>query len=288
VGSSDEGFDLEEAALVTTALPGNLTVKGGRFFADFGRLPKWHEEQLPFADRPPSIDRLIGGESSAEGAELAWLLPIDHYVRITAGLYDSLGAENREELQENGFEGRRAFDELTWLVHPTTYFDLTDALNLELGGSFATVAEQGRRKLWGVDLTLRHQPGTSSFYQGFVLGSEWLWNNEEFLDVDFDPDPDVEVLGDKRYARTGGYAYLEGFFGRRYSLGLRGDYSEELAGTKGIQRTGSLFATWQPSEFHRLRFQFDYLDQEELNDDQRFTLQWTAFLGSHTHGFMSR
>ena len=46
-GSSEEGFDIEEAALVTTALPWNLTVKGGRFFADVGRFPHWHDERCP-------------------------------------------------------------------------------------------------------------------------------------------------------------------------------------------------------------------------------------------------
>ena len=55
-GTSDEGFDIEEAALVTTALPWNLTVKGGRFFADVGRLPHWHDEALPFVE-PPAVDR---------------------------------------------------------------------------------------------------------------------------------------------------------------------------------------------------------------------------------------
>ena len=66
-GTTDEGFDVEEAALVTTALPYNLTVKGGRFFADFGRFPHWHDEALPFVDRPPSIERIIGGESQLRG-----------------------------------------------------------------------------------------------------------------------------------------------------------------------------------------------------------------------------
>src|SRR5215470_16849254 len=42
-GSSDNGFSVEEAAIVTTSLPYNLTVKGGRFFADFGRLSKFHD-----------------------------------------------------------------------------------------------------------------------------------------------------------------------------------------------------------------------------------------------------
>jgi hypothetical protein len=174
------------------------------------------------------------------------------------------------------------------LLRPTTYLDLSDSWNVEIGGSFATVPDQGRRFLYGADLTVRHQPGTSAFYQGLVLGSEWLWNDEEFQDFDLDPDPLVEVLVDKRFSRTGGYAYLEAFFGRRYSLGLRGDYSEELAGAKDIQRTYSAFATWMPSEFHRLRFQFDYVGRPDLQNDQRVTLQWTAFIGSHTHGFMAR
>src|SRR5262249_30312842 len=40
ITGSPDGFDVEEAAIVTTSLPWNLTVKGGRFFADFGRLSK--------------------------------------------------------------------------------------------------------------------------------------------------------------------------------------------------------------------------------------------------------
>lgn len=290
VGSSEEGFDIEEAALVTTSLPWNLTVKGGRFFADVGRLPHWHVEQLPFVDRPPSIERLIPGESRAEGAELSWLAPMEHYFRVTAGIYDSIG--ETDELPELvGSSGSRGFDQLTWLVHPATYFDLTDTLNLELGGTFATVADDGARYLYGFDATLRHQPGTSELYQGFVLGSEWYWNRSKFQDVreiGTDPDTGEPILGDERFRRDGGYAYLEGFIGRQYSLGARFDYAEEPFGPVDRQLTYSAFATWYPSEFQRLRFQFDQIDRRHLRDDQRFTLQWTAFLGSHTHGFATR
>jgi len=283
-GSSEEGFDIEEAALITTSLPWNLTVKGGRFFADVGRFPHWHGEQLPFVDRPPSIERLIPGESRAEGAELTWLAPIEHYFRVTAGIYDSIGA--RDELPpEYGSAGDRAFDQLTWLVHPSTYFDLTDTLNVELGGTFFTVAKHGARYLYGVDATLRHQPGTSSFYQGFVLGSEWLWNDEKFHNVD---DAGEIIPGRQRFNHNGGYAYLESFFGREYSVGARFDYAEEPIDPIDRQRTYSAFATWFPSEFQRLRFQFDQIDPVHGQNDQRFTLQWTAFLGSHSHGFSTR
>jgi hypothetical protein len=249
-------------------------------------MPHWHEEQLPFVDRPPSLERLFGGETGAEGAEVAWLAPTENFMRVTAGLYNAIGSERREQLVDEGFEGYRSFDELTWLVHPSTYFDLTDTLNLELGGTFFAVARDWTRRLYGFDATLRHQPGTSELYQGLVLGSEWYWNDEEFGNVD--PVSGDPLPGEERFRRNGGYAYLETFLGRRYSLGTRFDYATNIDEASDRQLTYSAFATWYPSEFQRLRFQFDQIDRAGESDDQRFTLQWTAFLGSHSHGFATR
>lgn len=288
--SSDEGFGLEEAALVTTSLPWNLTVKGGRFMSDVGRMPHWHDEQLPFTNRPESIERMFGGETISEGAEITWLAPIDHYFRVTAGLYNAIGAENSEDLFENGFDGQRSFDELTWLVRPSTYFDLSDTLNLEVGATYFTVNRDDTRNLFGADVTLRHQPGTSGFYQGLVVGSEWYWNSERFDDIEqgIDPDTGEAIFGAQRFRRNGGYAYAEAFLGRRYSLGVRGDYAENVAGPAERQRTYSAFATWLPSEFQRLRLQADSIDRTDGDDGYQITLQWTGFLGSHSHGFAAR
>jgi hypothetical protein len=290
-GTSDEGFDIEEAALITTALPWNFTVKGGRFHADVGRLPHWHDEALPFADRPPSIDRLIGGESGSEGVEVSWLAPIEHYIELTGGLYDTVGAERLGDLNDNGFFGRRDFSELTVLGHPHTYFDLTDTLNLELGGTWFGVPQKSQRNVYGVDATLRHQPGTSGLYQGLVIGSEWYWSRERFTERD-----DTGIVIDRnRIGRKGGYGYFETFFDRRYSGGARFDYSEspELeppcdgCTSRDLARTASVFVTWMPSEFHRLRLQFDNTWGDQPTN-QRYTIQWTAFLGSHSHGFAQR
>ena len=151
---------------------------------------------------------------------------------MTAGLYNAIGAENTDELFDNGFDGLRSFNELTWLVHPSTYFDLSDSLNLEVGGTWFGVEHDSARNLLGLDVTLRHQPGTSGFYQGLVVGSEWYWNNELFGDIDegFDPDTGETIFGTQRFQRNGGYGYAEAFLGRRYSLGVRGDYAENIAG----------------------------------------------------------
>lgn len=284
-GSSEEGFNIEEAALITTSLPWNLSVKGGRFFADVGRFSSWHDETLPFVDRPPSLDRIIGGESGAEGVEVSWLAPTDLFLQLTGGVYNSIGNERREELMEQGFDGRRGYGELTYLVHPLSYFDLTETWSLELGGTFAFVPKDHARSLYGADVTLRHQPGTRGFYQGLVVGAEWLWNDELFDESD--PTAVGPALGSQRLRRNGGYVYGEAFFGRRYSAGLRYDDAQEIFGDADRQRTYSAFATWKPSEFHRLRLQLDHVDGADY-DNQRFTVQWTAFLGSHTHGFRVR
>jgi hypothetical protein len=291
-GTSEEDFDIEEAALATTALPWNLNVKGGRFFADVGRLSHWHDEALPFVDRPESLDRIVSGESQGEGVEVSWLAPTPFFLQLTGGVFNSIGAERREEPDAFGaVEERRSFSELTWLTRPVTYFDLTDTFNVEAGGTYAFRPGDARRNLWGADFTLRHQPGTSGFYQGTVLGAEWLWNDEEFVDVDLgevDPGTGEPILSSGDFTRQGGYVYVESFFNRRYSAGLRFDYAEALFGDMDLQRTYTAFLTWQPSEFQRLRVQFDHLDVEAPDSNQRFTVQWTAFLGSHAHGFQSR
>src|SRR5207245_870393 len=66
---------VEEAAIVATRLPYNLTVRGGRFFADFGVLPHRHDHDMPFVHRPPSLATFVGGEAQTNGVEVSWLAP---------------------------------------------------------------------------------------------------------------------------------------------------------------------------------------------------------------------
>src|SRR5215813_12215696 len=94
INGNDDGVDVEEAAIVTTSLPYNLTFKGGRFFADFGRLSKFHDHDLPFVNRPIVLDEYVGGESQANGVELSYLTPLSQYLTITGGWYNKIGADN--------------------------------------------------------------------------------------------------------------------------------------------------------------------------------------------------
>src|SRR5207302_2253116 len=179
-GSNQGGFDVEEAAIVTTSLPYNLTAKGGRFFADFGRLSKFHDHDLPFVNRPVVLDRYVGGESQSDGVELNYLVPMKQYLTLTGGWYNKMGAEN--ERVDNTVA--RDLSQFTYLGRAATFFSLNDANSVDLGGSWVHTPEVkidngAMRNLVGLDLTYRYSPLAQASYRGLVWGTELLYNQED-------------------------------------------------------------------------------------------------------------
>jgi len=283
---SKDGFDVEEAAAITSSLPWNLTAKGGRFFADFGRFSKVHDHELPFVNRPLSMDRMIGGESQADGVEVAYLFPTPFFLRATVGGYNKIGADN--ERVDNAKS--RSWSRFTYLGRLSTYHDLTDNQSIEVGASMAYTPSQrltgdpvgGDRMLNGIDVTYRYQPLSSVVYQGVTWGSEFFGNSERI------PFEDVA----KRRRSYGGYSYAEMKLSKSWSTGFLFDYAPSIE-KPGLKTIGySPYVTWNLSEFNRLRFQFTHADDRVREDKSergnQFFLQWTTVIGAHTHGFLGR
>lgn len=284
-GSKDD-FEVEEAALVTTSLPWNLQARAGRFFADFGRLAKFHPHEYAFVNTPLSLERIVGGEAKADGVELSYLFPTPFFLRGTVGGYNKMGAEN-DRLDDTK---SRAWSRFTYLGRLQTYFDITDSHSIELGSSLAFTPSirirsdphGGNRTLTGVDVTYRYQPLGSTLYQGVTLGAEFFGNSERVQ----------RASGFRRMFAPGGYAYAEGRINREWAAGFLYDNAPSLT-SPGKKTMGySPFVTWNLSEFNRLRFQYSYLDdsvrEEKSERGNQFFLQWTTVLGSHTHGFRTR
>ena len=278
---------MEEAAAITTSLPYNLTAKGGRFFADFGRFPKYHPHELPFVNQPLSIDRMVGGESQADGAEVNYLFPTPFFLRATFGGYNKIGADND---QVSNLKPRSA-SQFTYLGRLNTYFDLTDNHSVELGSSLAYTPSVrlpgdpsgGDRILNGVDLTYRFQPLASTVYQGFTWGSEFYANSQRFA---------IDDAIAKRQQSYGGYTYGELKINKDWSTGFLFDYAPIVDNPSQRTLSYSPYVTWNLSEFNRLRFQYSYLNNnfnadKALNGNQ-FFVQWTTVIGAHTHGFRDR
>jgi len=286
INGSKDGVEVDEAAAVTTSLPWNLTAKGGRFLADFGRLAKTHAHELPFVNEPLSIDRMVGGETQADGIEWNYLFPTPFFLRATVGGYNKMGEAN----DRIGNSGSRSWSQFTYLGRLNTYFDLTDNQSIEFGTSHAYTPslrlpgnlDGGDRLLNGIDVTYRYQPLDSGVYQGLTFGSEFFRNSE----------PVALDSASKRRDSYGGYSYAELKLNKNWSTGFLFDYAPSIQNPSKKTIGYSPFVTWNLSEFNRLRFQFTHADDSVRADkDDRgnqFFLQWTTVIGAHTHGFLGR
>jgi len=283
---SNHGVEVEEAAMVTTSLPWNLQARGGRFFADFGRLAKLHPHEYAFVNTPLSLERMVGGESQADGVEVSYLFPTPFFLRGTIGSYNKIGADN-ETVDNNK---ARAWSRFTYLSRLNTYFDLSDNHSIELGTSLAFTPslripsdpQGGSRTLNGVDVTYRYQPLGSTLNQGLTVGAEFFGNSERF----------ERESGVRRMFAPGGYAYAELKLNREWSAGFLYDNAPSLSSPGKKTQSYSPFLTYTLSEFNRLRFQYTYgndnVNESKSDSGSQIFLQWTTTLGAHSHGFANR
>jgi len=246
-------------------------------------------------NRPFVLDRFIGGESQSDGLEASWLAPMEHYLTFTVGAYNKLGAENTRVDNEVG----RDLGEFTYLFRPATYFNLNDSNSVDVGASYGYTPHvvdftdpdgnlefrDGKaRHLAGVDVTYRYIPPSQAPYRGFVWGTEFLYNNEDW-NFDTTGDPTLAVF--RKKDAWGLYSYGELRLTRRYHPGFLFDFAQDLKRAEDPTRAYSPYLTVWLSEFQRLRAQYTYLD-EPGNHESQFFIQWTANLGSHVHGFRDR
>ena len=285
--TGEAALGVEEAAIVTTSLPWHLTVQGGRFFADFGRLAYVHDHDLPFVYRPLVLDRYIGGESRTDGAQANYLFPTEHYISLTTGLGNGFGA-SAGPTPDSGY---RSLSGVNYWGHLSTYFDLSPNLNLETGisglaspdaeGVFGDPTERDRY-VAGADITLRYQPLGSTIYQGYVWGTEVLYNS-----ANFEKNPGLLTHENA----VGLYSYLERKLSREFKVGFLFDWLEDPANPGGETFRYSPYVTWNPSEFQMLRLQYSHTDPNSatgLQSSDAVYLQWDAVIGRHVHGFKQR
>jgi hypothetical protein len=292
INGTQDSVEVEEAAIVTTSLPYNLTVKGGRFFAEFGRLAHFHDDALPFVNRPTVLDQYVGGESQADGVEVSWLAPTSQYINLTAGMYNKIGAEN--ERVSNSVP--RTLPQFTYLGRAATFFNLGDAHSIDLGATLAytpqvAIENDAMRQLWGVDLTYRYIPPGEAAYRGLTWGTEVLYNTERrpfnTIIQDVDTGELISETSLKRHHAFGLYSYIEPRLSRRFYPGFEFQWVQAL--DPGVVNT-TVFApylTLWASDFQRFRLQYYNIAQPGGHDNQGF-LQWTVVLGTHVHGFPQR
>lgn len=253
-----EGLELEEGHVTTQGLPGGLTLKAGRFYADLGRHNLLHSHQYPFLDAPLVNERLLGGEGLREdGIGLSWLLPVSWYAELSAQVLDG----------DNELFASPEGEDLLYLGHLKSFWDLGESTTLELGASAATGINQLEEQttLAAADLTLKWRPPRRALYRGLIWQSEYLYTREEHP---------LETR-----ERGGFYSLIQYQFARRWWAQGRYDLYGVPKDEDRDWRASAL-VSFVPSEFSALRLQYNRLDSEGEQVNQVY-VQLNFTIGSH-------
>ncbi len=292
--------ELEEAYFLTTSLPGNLQLRGGQFFTEFGRQNPQHPHAWSFVDQPLALNGMFGPDGlRSQGARLSWLVPIPWYTEAMVSVLNSAGEATssfRSEASAEIHGGEpvprpvRRFQDLLIVPRLTASVDPTATQTL-LGGISAVFGPNNsgpdaRTQIYGADIYWKWKSATAS--AGFPFVS---WQAEAFFRR-YDAaqrvsaaDPTVTLPGEQLTDR-GMYAQLLWGIKPRVVAGLRGDVVGGNTGAFASELRADRYrlspnVTWYPTEFSKVRLQYNYDDRTGLGIDHSLWLQFEFILGAH-------
>jgi hypothetical protein len=295
--------ELEEAFMQTTSLPFNLQLKGGQFFADFGRLNPTHPHTWDFADSPLVNGLFLGPDGlRGVGAQASWTLPLPWYSQLVFASQNGRG-ETGFSFRNPGDDGMffdrittdreaRGLQDFVWIPRFENSFNLSDTQTVLLGASGAFGSNEtganSRTQIYGADLLYKWK---SSHAEGGFPFVKW---QTEFMYRRFqagrgadDSFPVAETFHD-----WGLYSQVLWGFKKGLVAGIRGDVvdMQDSKFTDDLDRQSrwrlSANITWYPTEFSKIRLQYnqDFLEQNfflSAREVESVFLQWEFILGAH-------
>jgi hypothetical protein len=293
--TGEDEIEVEEAFVRTSTLPEGFTGKLGRFFSGFGYLNEVHAHAWDFVDQPLVYQALFGGQFQQNGAQVKWLAPTDLFIELGAETGNGDGFPSTRRAR-NGLNGATLFahaggdvgDHSSWRAG-VSWLDqhaedraggIADAdgepLFESFSGDSSTVVIDGVVK-WA--LSARRQ---------LKVQGEYMRRHENGAIAD---GLGALLADDYRSTQSGWYLQSVYQFAPRWRVGAR--YDSLDAGTprytlapdgllSGSPDRLSLMLDWNPSEFSRLRAQYDLDDARDDGDEDRvLRLQYIYGIGAH-------
>lgn len=296
----ETGVELEEAYFLTTSMPWNLQLKGGQFFAEFGRQNPQHPHAWAFADEPLVLNRMFGPEGlRSQGMRLSWLAPTSWYTEAMVGVFNSAGgttysfrSDASSEIHGGVPAGRLVRGVGDFLIVPrvATSFDLTETQTLLVGvsGAFGpnNSGLDANTQVYGADLYWKWK--SLRAHQGFPFvsfQSEALTRRYGAAQRASSEDPAVTLPAETLRDR-GAYAQVLWGIKPLLVVGLRGEFASGDAAafasaSRATRSRVSPNVTWYPSEFSKVRLQYNYDHREGLGVDHSVWMQVEFLLGAH-------
>jgi len=301
----DSAIETEEAYVQTLALGHGLTLKAGRMFSSIGYQNGLHPHAWDFADPALPQRAFLGENFKMDGVQASWIAPLPVFVEVGAELGMPVEFPFADsDANKNGISGGTLFAHLGGDVgeshsyrvggwHLKAQNRVSDASLLDFDRRVGGISSLsgGDSNLWGLDFVWKWAPNGNSKERNFKLVAEWM---QRHLDGDMTTDLGGGTqTGSFKAKQSGWYVQAVYQFLPQWRAGLRydqlgnGSYSlaPDLAGlvaTPGFTpKRYAAMLDWNPSEFSRVRLQYNR-DRSELGltDDQIF-LQYIFSLGAH-------
>jgi len=293
--TGENEIEVEEAFVRTTALPDGFTGKMGRFFSGFGYLNEVHAHAWDFVDQPLVYQALFGGQARQEGVQVKWLAPTNLFVEFgaEAGNGSSYPATRGAG---NGLNATALFahvggdvgDYTSWRTG-VAWLD-SDAEDRE--GGIADAAGEplferftGDAHTWVVDGVLKWAPSPR---RQLKVQGEYMHREESGEIAD---GVGVLLADDYRSTQSGWYLQSVYQFAPRWRAGARYDSLDSGTPRYTLAPDGlismspdrlSVMLDWNPSEFSRLRAQYDWDNARDDGErDRILRLQYIYGIGAH-------
>ncbi len=300
---NETSAEVEEAFMQTTDLPFNLQLKGGQFFAAFGRINPTHPHTWDFADAPLVVGRILGPDGlRGVGAQISWTLPTPWYSQLLFGLQNGRGGTGYSFRNpgDNGiFFGRtttdremRGLEDFVWIPRWENSVDLSPT-QIVLGGVSAAFGSNDtgghtRTQIYGADFLYKWKSAHAEGGFPFVKWqTEFLYRRFEAGRGADETFPVAETFRD-----WGMYTQVLWGFKKGWVAGIRGDYlhntDSRFTDDPDRQTRSRISAdlTWYPTEFSKIRLQYnhDFLNETFFlagRDVDSVFLQFEFILGAH-------
>jgi len=295
--------EVEEAFMQTTSLPFNLQLKGGQFFAAFGRLNPTHPHTWDFVDTPLVNGLFLGPDGlRGVGAQTSWTLPLPWYSQLIFASQNGRGSTGfsfRNPGDDGMFFDRittdreaRGLQDFVWIPRFENSFNLSDTQTVLAGvsGAFGSneTGANSRTQIYGADLLYKWKSSHAEGGFPFVKWqTEFMYRRYQAGRGADDSFPVAETFHD-----WGLYSQLLWGFKKGWVAGIRGDYvdMQDSKFTDDLDRQSrwrlSANLTWYPTEFSKIRLQYnqDFLEQNfflSAREVESVFLQWEFILGAH-------
>jgi hypothetical protein len=315
--NGDTTIELEEAYLTTLEFPYNLQFKAGQFFNAFGRLNPIHPHAWEFVDQPIINSRVLGHDGfRGPGAQLSWLTPLPFFAELTGSIQNSQG-ETAVSFRNSPGEvvaGRtlvarpvRTLEDMVYLIRLKTSFDPSEEITIVPGISalFGPNATDltNRTQIYGADFYLKWKPLANDQGWPFVGWQSEVMCRRYGAAAVLDPGG-VEIDRERVLIDWGVYSQVVWGFARPWVMGFRLDYAkgqrdsyDDGAGLtynsmgdsfRDQRGRASINLTYYPSEFSKVRLQYNYDRSEFLSkafsdpkDAHSIWLQFEILFGAH-------